>query len=319
LPVLDKQFEFKYYLFHSRINDLQVKSMDINYFKEFVVLAQTGNFMEAADILYSSQSALSKHIKSMELELGVPLFDRTTRKVKISKYGQLLLPYARQITEIQDKYTALLKSNLETDRDVLNLGSIYGLAQYHITDVLVKFKKNRPQSTLNVMQASSRDLKEMLRQGKCELAFIRDIEDPEEEFVKIPYATDSLVAVLPIAHPLAKEKTIPLNKIKDENFLLEVPNTMPYRLSIKACELSGFEPKVTVTDIDREYLIDLVSEGMGVSLMLKQILLHFSDPKITTVDITPNVSTQISLCYLKEIELSDAANYFVSCAESIMN
>jgi LysR family transcriptional activator of glutamate synthase operon len=94
---------------------------------------------------------------------------------------------------------------------------------------------------------------------------------------------------------------------------------MPYRLSIKACELSGFEPKVTVTDIDREYLIDLVSEGMGVSLMLKQILLHFSDPKITTVDITPNVSTQISLCYLKEIELSDAANYFVSCAESIMN
>jgi LysR family transcriptional activator of glutamate synthase operon len=293
--------------------------MDINYFKEFVVLAQTGNFMEAADILYSSQSALSKHIKSMELELGVPLFDRTTRKVKISKYGQLLLPYARQITEIQDKYTALLKSNLETDRDVLNLGSIYGLAQYHITDVLVKFKKNRPQSTLNVMQASSRDLKEMLRQGKCELAFIRDIEDPEEEFVKIPYATDSLVAVLPIAHPLAKEKTIPLNKIKDENFLLEVPNTMPYRLSIKACELSGFEPKVTVTDIDREYLIDLVSEGMGVSLMLKQILLHFSDPKITTVDITPNVSTQISLCYLKEIELSDAANYFVSCAESIMN
>jgi LysR family transcriptional regulator, transcription activator of glutamate synthase operon len=290
--------------------------MDINYFKEFVVLAQTGNFMEAADILYSSQSALSKHIKSMELELGVPLFDRTTRKVRISKYGQLLLPYARQITEIQDKYTALLKSNLETDRDVLNLGSIYGLAQYHITDVLVKFKKNRPQSTLNVMQASSRDLKEMLRQGKCELAFIRDIEDPEEEFVKIPYATDSLVAVLPIAHPLAKEKTIPLNKIKDENFLLEVPNTMPYRLSIKACELSGFEPKVTVTDVDREYLIDLVSEGMGVSLMLKQILLHFSDPKIITVDITPNVSTQISLCHLKEIELSDAARYFVSCAES---
>jgi LysR family transcriptional regulator, transcription activator of glutamate synthase operon len=290
--------------------------MDINYFKEFVVLAQTGNFMEAADILYSSQSALSKHIKSMELELGVPLFDRTTRKVKISKYGQLLLPYARQITEIQDKYTALLKSNIETDRDVLNLGSIYGLAQYHITDVLVKFKKNRPQSTLNVMQASSRDLAEMLRQGKCEVAFIRDIEDSGKEFIITPYATDTLIAVLPITHPLAGEKTIPLRMLEGENFLLEVPNTMPYRLSIKACELSGFEPKVTVTDVDREYLIDLVSEGMGVSLMLKQILLHYSDPKITTVDITPNVTTQISLCYLKDVELSDAAKHFVSCAES---
>ena len=131
-----------------------MRSMDINYFKEFVVLAQTGNFMEAAEILYSSQSTLSKHIQSMEAELGIQLFDRTTRKVKISKYGQLLLPYARQIAEIQDKYNAVLKSSLETDREILNLGSIYGLAQYKITDVLVKFKKSRPQSTLKVMQAS---------------------------------------------------------------------------------------------------------------------------------------------------------------------
>jgi DNA-binding transcriptional LysR family regulator len=124
------------------------------------------------------------------------------------------------------------------------------------------------------------------------------------------------VAVLPIDHPLASQKTIPLKLLSDENFLLEIPDTLPYILSIKACELSGFEPKVTVTDVDREYLIDLVSEGMGVSLMLKQILLHFSDPKITTVDITPNVTTRISLCYLKDAELSDAAKHFVSCAES---
>jgi LysR family transcriptional regulator, transcription activator of glutamate synthase operon len=293
--------------------------MEISYFKEFVVLAQTGNFMEAADILYSSQSTLSKHIKSMEEELGIPLFDRTTRKVKISKFGLLLLPYARQISEIQDKYIATLRINLDTDHEVLNLGSIYGLAQYKITDALVAFKKSRPQATLNVLQASSRDLKEILRQGKCELAFIRDIEDPQDEFIKIPYATDSLVAVLPIAHPLAKEKTIPLKKMKEENFLLEVPDTMPYRLSIKACELSGFQPKVTVTDVDREYLIGLVSKGMGVSLMLKRILLHFSDPEIAIVDITPNVSTQIHLCYLRGIDVSEAAKHFLLCAKSTPN
>ena len=51
--------------------------MEIDYLREFVVLAQIGNFMEAADILYSSQSTLSKHVKKMESELRVPLFDRT--------------------------------------------------------------------------------------------------------------------------------------------------------------------------------------------------------------------------------------------------
>ena len=93
--------------------------MEINYLREFVVLAQTGNFMEAADLLYCSQSTLSKHIQNMETELGVPLFDRTTRKVALSKFGQLLLPYAKQIAELQDTYTAILQSGLSTDQDIL--------------------------------------------------------------------------------------------------------------------------------------------------------------------------------------------------------
>ena len=107
--------------------------MEINYLKEFVVLAQTGNFMEAADILYVSQSTLSKHIKSMELELGVPLFDRTTRKVTISKFGELLLPYAQQIAELQDKYTAIFQNSLDIDQETLTVGchTCFGAVQDH--------------------------------------------------------------------------------------------------------------------------------------------------------------------------------------------
>lgn len=290
--------------------------MDINHLKEFVVLAQTSNFLDAADILYSSQSTLSKHIKNMEAELGAPLFDRTTRKVSVSKYGRLFLPYARKITEIHDKYIATLKSGLETDLEVLNLGSIYGLAQYNITDVLVSFKKNRPQSTFNVIQGSSKDLTEMLRQRKFDLAFIRDIEDPKDEFVKIPFVDDTIVAVLPVTHLLARRKKIPLRLLSEENFLLEVPGTMPYRLSVKACELSGFEPKITYTHQDRDYLIGLVGKKMGVALMLKKLVMHMTYLNISLVDITPNLKTQISLCYPKAIKLSTAAEHFLSCVET---
>jgi len=316
LSILDTQFDFKYDLFQHRIYRGQATSMEISYLKEFVVLAQTGNFLEAADILYSSQSTLSKHIKSMESELGVPLFDRTTRKVRISKYGQLLLPYAQQITELRDKYTTILQSSLETDQDTLNLGSIYGLAQYKITDVLVSFKKSRPQSTLNVLQASTGELVEMLRQRKCDIAFIRDIEDAEDEFVRKLYATDSIIAVLPSTHPLAKQKMISLRMLADENFLLGEPQTLPYMLSMKACEQSGFEPRITYTDTELDNQIDLVAGGAGVSLALKQLALYHSNPKTSIVDVTPTVTTEISLCYLKSIKLSDAANHFLSCAES---
>lgn len=289
--------------------------MEISYLREFVILAQTGNFMEAADILYCSQSTLSKHIKSIELELGVPLFYRTTRKVRISKFGQLLLPYAKQIVELQDQYTAILQHSLETDQEILTLGSIPALAQYKITEVLINFKKSRPHVTINVVQGGSGEMKEMLRQKKCDLAFIRDADGTDEDLVKIPYTVDTMVAVLPISHPLAGQTTIPLQMLADENFLLTAQQTMLYRISVHACEQSGFKPKIAYTDHDLGNLCDLVSQGMGVALLMKQLALYHSSPKVAIVDITPCVSTQINLCYLKGVELSDAARHFVHCMQ----
>jgi LysR family transcriptional regulator, transcription activator of glutamate synthase operon len=91
---------------------------------------------------------------------------------------------------------------------------------------------------------------------------------------------------------------------------------MLYRLSISACEQSGFTPKVAYTDHNLGDICDLVAKGTGVSLLMKQLALYVSNPKIAIVDISPNVSTQINLCYLKGVELSDAAKHFLSCAGS---
>ena len=66
--------------------------MDLNYIREFVVLANTCNYMEAAEQLFISQSALSRHIKNLEEELGVSLFDRSTRSVTLNAFGMLFLP-----------------------------------------------------------------------------------------------------------------------------------------------------------------------------------------------------------------------------------
>lgn len=288
--------------------------MNINYLREFIILAQTNNFAEAANILFSSQSTLSKHIKNVESELGVRLFERTSRKVEITKFGQLLLPYAMQIVELQDKYTAVLQSNLATDREILTIGFIRSLAHYNITDILVDFKKSRPQSTINVREAPSEVLIGMLRQKECELAFVRTSDETDPDIVGIPFTIDILVAVLPITHPLAQQKTISLQMLADEDFLLTEKRKYIHRLSVGACKKSGFEPKVAYTDDNYDNLIDWVIKGMGVALLLKQLALHVSSPKIAIVDISPSVTSQISLCHLRGIALSNAARHFIRCA-----
>jgi len=290
--------------------------MEINYYKEFVKLAETSSFMEAANLLYISQSSLSKHIKRMEIELGVPLFDRNTRKVKISKYGQLLLPYAQRIAEIQENYTYALQSSLEEDRQILNLGSIPDLAQYNITDILVKFKKDFPQSEINVYQANSDELKEYLRQRKCELAFIRISDELDDDLIGLPYAEDNLVALLPVDHPLAGENLIPLEMLSDEDFLLMDKGSRMFRNSIKACQSSGFEPKITYTDQKMGNLIDMVKKGMGVSLLMKRMVLPSRSADIAVVDVLPCMKTRINLCYLQVHKLSEVAKLFVDGMET---
>ena len=73
--------------------------MDMETMEEFIHLAETCRFQETAALLHISQSSLSKHLKKLESELGVPLFDRSTRSVTLSAYGRAFLPFARRMAE----------------------------------------------------------------------------------------------------------------------------------------------------------------------------------------------------------------------------
>lgn len=291
--------------------------MEIRYLRDFLVVAETQNFLEAAAILYCSQATLTKHIQRLELDLGFTLFDRTTRKVSINKNGEMLLPYAREITDLYERLTAQVKESKNDSDQTLTIGSIPALAQYNITELLVSFKKTNPQATINVIQAGSEELIELVRQRKCDLAFIRTYGELSPEFSYLPIAVDELVAFLPNHHPLAKEALIPLGKLSRENFVLLPENTMLYRLSVQLCRESGFEPNVVFTDHRLENLLEMVLNGMGVAILMRKLAEYMAQPKVSVVGIEPTVSTRLDLCYLKSVELSPVARQFVTISETM--
>lgn len=291
--------------------------MEIRYLKDFLVVAETQNFLEAAAILYCSQATLTKHIQRLELDLGLMLFDRTTRKVSITKNGEMLLPYAREITELYERLTVQVKGSKNDSQQTLTIGSIPALAQYNITELLVSFKKMNPQATINVIQAGSEELIELVRQRKCDLAFIRTYGELSSEFCYLPIAADELVAIVPSHHPLANEGVVPIEKLSRENFVLIPENTMLHRLSVQLCRESGFEPHVVFTDHRLENLLEMVIDGMGVALLMRKLAEYMAQPKVSVLSIQPTVSTRLDLCYLRSGELSMVARQFVSITETL--
>lgn len=291
--------------------------MDIDYLREFVVLSETGNFLEAADQLFISQSALSRHIKSLEDELGVAVFDRTTRRVVLNQYGRLLLPYAKEIDRIHYEYTTAFYNELNGEHGNVRVGAIPVMAQYHITDVLARFQKENANFSMDVIEADSLQLVKMLRSNQCDFAFLREWDDSDNEFNKIPFTTDNMAALMPLDHPLAKEESLQLGQLYRDPLLLLARDTFMYSLCVQKCREAGFEPHIAFTGHRAENIVDLVSKGMGVALLMKKPVLYMERKDIAIVDVQPLISTTISLAYAKNTRMSSAAAHFLNLVKAI--
>ncbi len=299
--------------------------MDISYWKEFSVLAETKNYWAAAEKLFIGQSSLSKHIKKMETQLGGELFNRTSRKVELTEFGALMLPYAQQIAKLQTQYETAAFNYLSVGSQSLTIGCIPVIPRYYITDLIVKYQLDYPAVNLQTIEEDTLLLRDDLLNHSCDVIFYRDSNeylehDPDKEnsMVRLPYYRDKLVAVLPTDHPLAEASSIKLEQLKDECFALIKNGTMPYNLCVRACRNVGFTPHVLFTSHNLEAIFDMVTRGSCVSLMFENhaarpydALDNLDKQPFAVVPIEPSLYTTIYMAYLKDEPLSPAAAHFV--------
>ena len=291
--------------------------MELKYIREFVSLAETSNYFETAERLFITTSSLSRHIKALEEELGMPLFDRTTRKVVLNRHGRLFLPYAKQFVKIDDECTMAFEEEVMYSKGAIGIGSIPMMKAYGISDILRQYRQNNKNVIININEADSTPLAEMLRKGEIDFAFLRNRHISVEEFDTIPIAEDHLVAVLPKAHPLAKQKNIAISQLEDEALLLISKNSVMYKLCTDLCRAAGFQAKVVFTSQRAENLIELISQGTGIALLMSKPIAPILPEDLTRVDIEPRVTTTIFLAYLKNRKFNTACKRFLELVKTV--
>ncbi len=292
--------------------------MKLDYIHEFKFLAQNGNYLDSANQLFISQSTLTRHIQALEANLGVPLFSRSTHKIALNVYGQTFLPYAEQIDQALQSLQNELSAQAKTVRGRIRIGAIPMMSYYNITDLLVQFKKTMPEVTLEITETDSSILKELVRSGQCDFAFVREISETEPEFDSMPFATDSLVAVLCSNHPLAAQDSVSITDLRNENFLLLPEDTLMHQLCMDLCQKAGFTPHINFTDYNGQNIINLVGKGVGCSLLMKRpasVMAHLNS-NTTVIDITPPAISQISLISARPGKMSTMGRYFWSFVQN---
>jgi DNA-binding transcriptional LysR family regulator len=278
--------------------------MDTEYFLEFQVLAELESYGQAAEQLLMSESALSRHIKSLETALGIRLFDRTSRKVRLNEYGKIFLPYARKFVTMQHQYFHELE-RAKRGKDI-----VFICSYYYIDDLLLKFHAIDSETvitSLNRDYIKQHNWQNILRQSECELVFAINPIDKDDDFIILPFETDQFVAILPTSHILASRKVLSLSELSGENFVSFKENTNSDWSLKELCRKSGFEPTVVFNTDTGSAIASLVRDGLGVSILLRKTLSKMNINGIIMVELNPNVSINVCVCYLKTATLSKGA------------
>lgn len=243
--------------------------MTLRHLQILQAVAETENFTKAAEQLYITQSAVSHAVRELEEEAGTALFDRLSKRVKITESGKLLLEEALPILSAFDTLNARI-GKLER-RAPLQIVSCITIGAYHLPKILQVFSQKWPDTTVHVEVVSAQAAMQTLRQGKADIAFIEGsmLEGP---FEGIHFSSYPLRAVCAPGYPTANQ-TLNLDEFCTETLLLREKGSAIRDVLDSALLLVGRAVTPAWTSVNSPALIEAAKADLGIAI-LPEILIE---------------------------------------------
>jgi len=240
--------------------------MELRHLHYFVTVAEELSFTRAARVLRMSQPPLSQQIALLEKELGVRLFDRTSRRVELTDSGRVLLAEAHGILARAGELRQIAAGGAA--RRPLRLGSVPSGFTEVLPAVIPAFRARHPGVTLLVSAQDVADQVHALVRGELDLGVLR-ATGPVEGVELATIAEEPLVVVLPAGHPLAALPAVELALLASEDFLVMPRRQAPDYVDLitSSCLAAGFSPRIAHEPSTDQIMLGMVACGLGVALV----------------------------------------------------
>lgn len=289
--------------------------MNIRQIETFLCVADAASFRRAAERLHRSQSAVSVHVQQLEEELGVPLFERTTRRVSLTAEGRTLLIRCKSVMADLKAVAHELKEEAGLRRGRVSIGTSPSISTHRLPPIIAAYQAAYPGVTLELHEAFAKGMYDDVRERVTDFAIGPKLEGLKD-FDTRPVIKDPIVAVLPVAYPLNGRKSVSLEEIAGQPHL-SMPKGTAIRTVIEDAFKAGgyaFAPKFEV--IHQQTLFSLVEVGLGVTILPLMSVPQERSPNYQVAHLrAPVIVREICLVTLKGKTLSPAAR---QCAELIM-
>ena len=290
--------------------------MELRHLEHFVAVAEERNFTRAARRLHLVQSALSVSIRALERELHAQLFERTTREVRLTDAGRLLLPEARRTLDAAAGAQAAVAGAQAGLRGTLRLGMMQVISVSDVGSLIARFHYERPLVDIQPRTAlgGSAALISEVRRGSLDAAFVAVSGPDQPGLTATTLASEPvLLACLP-DHPLARRETVSVSELAGEPFVDYTPGWGTRTISDQLFARAGVERSIGIEVPDVSIHTSLVRAGLGVAILPESVI---ADAGLVGVPLRPAATFTVAFIVAADRPLSPVTQAFADLVAAL--
>jgi DNA-binding transcriptional LysR family regulator len=244
--------------------------MELRHLRYFIAVAENSGFARAARLLHVSQSAISEQIRDLESELGVQLFNRKNRRIRLTGHGDQFLDDARAVVATADKAAANARKSLRGEIGTLTIGFFVGGTGTFFPRLIKEFRRRFEGVQVSLVELAPAMQHQALQAGVIDIGFTRPVQPADAPFLRSEhFQTERLCAVLLKSHRLAKKPRVHIRELAEERFILNDRKYSPavFDKVIALCAEAGYSPRISATATVSPGILALVEAGEGVAIL----------------------------------------------------
>ena len=277
--------------------------------RQFAVVAREQHVTRAAARLGIAQSTLSRNIARLEADLGVALFVRSGRSVRLTRHGEQLLPHVERALVALGDGLEELRAEIDPDRGRVAFAFLNSLGTRAVPVILRDFRVRHPDVTFALVQDSHDEMLAKLRSGVVDLCLTSPLPDESGLLVR-KLDEQRLALVVPRGHRLAERRRIRLIEAAGEVFVGLEHGYGLRRITDDACHEAGFEPRLAFEGEEIDTVLGLVATGLGVALLPTGLTGRFSREVVELTVTSPPAGRTIALVWLADRRLPPPVEAF---------
>jgi len=288
----------------------------LNSLLVFHEVAKHRSFSKAAEGLFISQPAVTKHIKELERRVGMGLIQRRKGGFSLTEAGKIIFRYSHKISSHLMEMENVLGSLQKDHRGLLKIGTTESYSRCLMPRLLSGFQAAHPAFKIALDVGNSDEIERNLLVYKNDLGLI-GLTRTSSKLEAIPFLKEPLVLIVSPNHSLAKRKVVSLRELEGYPFIIRAKGSTTRRIVLQAFKDLEIRPSLLMEAGSSEFIKQWVSEGKGVSVIVKRIV---EDEEkrgiIKTVPLMEKLHLEVALLYLKEERANPAVKTFVNFIEN---